>query len=244
MTAAPVLLLDIGNSRLKWGLAHGRRLGECGAIVHDGDPAAALRAAQLPDVSEVWIAHVTGEAHEAQLSAAVQQLYGCTPRYARSSARWRGLHNAYREPARLGVDRWLALIAAWDAARAALCVVDAGTALTVDCVDDGGRHLGGIIAGGLQTQQHAVLGRTRFATRAEEAAYDGGLGRDTEACVRQGAMLACLGAIDRASAVAGQAARGFICGGDAEILLPCLGPRWEHHPYLVLEGLLLIADDR
>lgn len=238
------LLVDIGNTRLKWAFARDGQLQPTGAAVHEGEPARVF--AQLPAqaVEAVWIAHVTGAQQEAALDAAIRQRYGCAPRYARSLARWRGLENGYADPARLGVDRWLAMVAAWDRRAAAFCVIDAGTALTADCVDDRGRHLGGYIAAGLQTQQRAVLGATRFATRDVTATYDGGLGRDTEACVRQGAMLACLGAVDRAAAIAGPQATRLITGGDAPLLLPHLAGEWKHRPDLVLEGLLALADDR
>ncbi len=241
---APMLLLDVGNTRLKWGLADAQGLRESGAVVHDGEPAAALRALHLPQPAELWVAHVTGAAHETRLSQTLQALFGRPPRYARSAARWRDLHNAYDEPERLGIDRWLAMIAAWGEQRAAVCIADAATALTVDCIDAKGQHLGGIIAAGLHTHQRAVLGHTRFAMRDGAAAYGGGLGGDTETCVRQGALLACLGAIDRAALAVGPDARCLLTGGDAEVLLPHLGRRWQHRPHLVLEGLLRLATDR
>lgn len=241
-----MLLLDIGNTRLKWGLATdaGAPLGECGAVVHDGEPAAALRALNLPRPATVWVAHVTGDAHEVRLADTLCALYGRTPHFARTAAEWRGLRNAYVEPQRLGTDRWLVMLAAWAERPGAVCVVDAGTALTVDCIDADGRHLGGIIGAGLLAQQRAVLGQTRFATRDSAARYDGGLGHDTEACVRQGAMLACLGAIDRAAAALHGPSRGLITGGDAPLLLPQLGGHWDYRPHLVLEGLRLLAADR
>ncbi|MES0874791.1 type III pantothenate kinase [Sinimarinibacterium thermocellulolyticum] len=238
------LLLDIGNSRLKWAWQAGGDLGERGAIAHAGDPAAALPGCPLLPPHEVWIAHVTGAEHEARLAAVVRARYGCDPHFARSRDRWRGLRNGYKDPARLGVDRWLVMLAAWSEQRTATCIVDAGTALTVDAFDGDGRHLGGIIAAGLSTQQRALLDQTRFATRARGAAYHAGLGSDTESCVSQGAMLACLGAIDRAVAAVDAPARQLITGGDAGVLLPHLSGDWEHRPDLVLEGLRVLAEDR
>ncbi|MDD3763898.1 MAG: type III pantothenate kinase [Nevskiales bacterium] len=235
------LLLDIGNTRLKWGLADGARLTRSGATEHHGDPAAALTQLGIDGPDAVWVAHVTGPDHELALSTALQQRFGTAPRYARTSAHWMGLHNAYTEPHRLGVDRWLAMAALWAESPSAFCVVDAGTALTVDCVDGSGTHLGGVIAAGLETQQRAVLGRTRFPVRSWKNEYGQGLGRDTEACVRQGAMLACLGAIDRAARVAGVQARRVITGGDASTLRSHLEGSWELRPDLVLEGLLHLA---
>ncbi len=57
-------------------------------------------------------------------------------------------------------------------------------------------------------------------------------------------MLACLGAVDRALAATGTAARRLITGGDAAVLLPHLAGDWEHRPDLVLDGLRVLADDR
>ncbi len=245
MNVAPKLLIDIGNTRLKWALLDADEVfGDCGVTVHDGDPASALPDLAPLQPLDIWIAHVTGAENGERLRRAVLERYGRAPRYARSAASWQGLKNVYAEPERLGVDRWLALVAAWAQRRGASCVVDAGTALTVDVIDAEGRHLGGIIAAGLQTQQKALLGNTRFGTRRHALRYHGGLGDDTESCVRQGAILACLGAIDRACAAAGGGARLLITGGDAAVLLPHLGADWEHRPHLVLEGLRALAGDR
>ncbi|MFA5941255.1 MAG: type III pantothenate kinase [Sinimarinibacterium sp.] len=235
------LLLDIGNSRLKWALADENGLLRTGAAAHHGDPAAAVLELPSEIPAEVWVAHVTGAAHEATLAQALRQRYGTDPRFARSSAHWHGLSSAYAEPQRLGVDRWLVMIAAWAQAPSACCVVDAGTALTIDCVDGHGQHLGGVICAGLQTQQRATLGHTRFETRHSPDSYRGQLGRDTEACVREGAFLACLGAIERGAAAVGAGARRLITGGDAGLLCPHLPPGWDHRPHLVLEGLLALA---
>src|SRR3546814_17254315 len=107
------------------------------------------------------------------------------PNFARSSAGWHGLRNAYREPERLGVDRWLAMIAAWHTHRGAACIANAGTALTVDVIDAQGQHLGGIIAAGRAEQQSAILGPPRFDVRTTPAAAGKGLGTQPSHIVRQ-----------------------------------------------------------
>jgi type III pantothenate kinase len=237
------LLLDVGNSRLKWAQAEGHHIVAGAAQEHGGDPAAAVAA--MPDlkVEAIWISNVTGAALGAPLAAALGRRYGVEARFAAVAARHAGLAAAYAEPKRLGVDRWLCLLAAWTQTRAAACVASAGTALTFDAVDASGRHLGGIIAPGLTTMQQAVLGATRFAAAGPNAAYTEGLGTDTEACVRQGALHAAAGALDRLAGKYGAAAPGLLTGGDAEALLPHLGSGWSLRPNLVLEGLLALAQD-
>lgn len=232
------LLIDVGNTRLKWSCARDGRLIEGGSQAHEGEPAEVLSRIPLDfEPGSVAIASVAGPVHGLRMAKACLERWNRQAVFASSEAQRDGLHNGYVEPGRLGVDRWLAMLAAWKRGAGACVVADAGTALTVDAVDAQGRHLGGIIAAGLRTSERAVLGATRFPVRETPLPMHAGLGLDTEACVRQGAMLSVLGALDRAAALVPDARR-YLCGGDAAVLAPLLGPGWEHRPQLVLEGLL------
>lgn len=234
-----MLLLDIGNTRLKWARFEAGQLQPGGAVAHGGDPAAALAALDLAAPTAIRIASVTGPDNERAVEQLCRSRWQQSARFARAERECSGLRNGYAQPQRLGVDRWMAMLAAWTTERSACVVVDAGTALTVDVIDAQGQHLGGLIAAGLHTSEQAVLGATRFPTRAQALIPHDGLGQDTEACVRQGAMLSVLGAIDRACASA-PTAQGLITGGDAQTLLPFLGGSWRLRPDLVLEGLLAL----
>lgn len=235
-----ILLLDIGNSRVKWAEWDGSAIVPGGAVVHDGKPADAVSRIEADEPEAVWVASVTGPVHELNMTKAITGRWHLQPKFVRAEATRDGLVNGYAEPQRLGVDRWMGLLGAWTKTGGACVVADAGTALTVDAVDAGGRHLGGVIAAGLSTSEKAVLGATRFPTRDKPLETHDGLGTDTEACVRQGAMLSVLGAIGRAAAVV-PGARCFLTGGDAAALLPYLPGAWEHWPSLVFEGLLAVA---
>jgi type III pantothenate kinase len=232
-----IMLLDNGNTRLKWAQSDGRSIGTGGKLTHGGDPAAALVDLNLEKAQQIWICHVTGPENEARLAHAIGQRLGTAPRFARSAAQLGGLHNAYAEPHRLGVDRWLCMLALWTRQHSAFCLAGAGTALTFDAVGADGRHQGGVIAPGLTSMRRAVLGATRFDVRGADERYDDSLGRDTESCVRQGALHACAGLVDRLAAR--HAGRRVITGGDAEILRPMLSGEWELRPQLVMEGLLV-----
>lgn len=236
------LLLDIGNTRLKWALLESGQITAGPAVSHGGDPADALSRMDLDEPDSIAIASVTGPAHELGLTKVCLARWQRRPFFARSEAERAGLRNAYADPSRLGVDRWLALLGAWHRMRGACVVADAGTALTVDALDASGQHLGGIIAAGLQASEQAVLGATRFPVRDAPLPIHAGLGLDTEACVRQGAMLSVLGAIDRAAAIQPTAKR-YLCGGDAAALAPLLAQEWELRPQLVLEGLAILIGE-
>lgn len=235
-----LLLLDVGNTRLKWAQAEDGQITAHGVIVHAGTPADALSALAVDVPDAIRIVSVTGAAHERALDTLCLARWRQRPLHARSQVEQLGLHNGYAQPQRLGADRWVAMLAAWTRVRGACVVADAGTALTVDSIDAAGRHRGGIIAAGLHTAEQAVIGATRFATRDTSLPVHAGLGGDTEGCVRQGAMLSCLGALDRVAASMPDARR-LIAGGDAATLLPFLEAGWEHRPHLVFEGLLAIA---
>lgn len=235
------LLLDIGNSRLKWVLVAdlAAPLPPAQASAHLGAPAEALQQLPTLETSAVCIAHVMGAAHEAALSAVVQQRWHVVPRFARSSAALAGLRSGYTEPTRLGVDRWLAMLALRSQQQGAFCVASAGTALTFDAVDAAGQHQGGMIAPGLSAMVAATLGHTRFAVDQAAAAassdFAPALGRDTESAVRQGALHAAAGALERL----GRQYPGtkHLSGGDAGRLLPHLTGGWQAAPDLVLQGL-------
>jgi type III pantothenate kinase len=234
-----ILLLDIGNSRVKWAVARGGRLSGVRAAPHHGAPARVLRGLEASGVGSVWMAHVVGP-HEKQLRATIAARFGVAPRIARTVKECAGLRVAYADPARLGVDRFLAMLALWSRARRPFCVAVAGTALTFDAVDARGRHQGGLIAPGLGTAWGAVKGTTRFVLRRNPH-YTRGLGADTDACVRQGALYACAGLIERAAR--GAAGRRYLGGGDARTLHPHLEGRWTVKENLVLEGLLAYAGE-
>jgi type III pantothenate kinase len=233
-----ILLLDIGNTRLKWAYAEAGVIVAHGAEAHQGQPADCLSRLDLDEPESVRVCSVAGAANDLALTKVCVARWQQSPKFARAEAERQGLRSAYAEPARLGVDRWLAMLAGWRLAGGACVVADAGTALTIDVIDGQGRHQGGVIAAGLHTSEKAVLGATRFATRTTPLPVHAGLGQDTEACVRQGAMLSVLGALDRAAALAPGVPR-YLAGGDAPALIDAL-TGWEHRPLLVFEGLLFL----
>jgi type III pantothenate kinase len=236
-----ILLVDIGNSRLKWAQSDGQSISAVTAIDHGGDPAASIRTMTATKAQAVWIAHVMGSEYEAKILDAVQSRFGLQARFARTHAQYLGPKCAYTDPSRLGIDRWLMLLAAWSEVHGACCVVSAGTALTFDAINAEGLHQCGFIAPGLTPMLKTTLGSTRFVTYDIGAAYSDGLGTDTEACVRQGAFLAGVGAIREGVRAAGSPERKFICGGDASSFLPHLGGDWRRRDELVLQGLLALA---
>lgn len=238
------LQLDVGNSGSKW------RLLDAGSVVargtyragEDGSRDDLLQCA--PTLQQIWIASVAGPDTENALADMLAGRWDVRPWFARSTARCGEVSNSYADPARLGVDRWLAMLAAWRRVRGRVCVVDAGSALTVDLVGEDGRHEGGYIIPGTALMERALLrdtGRVRFA---EEVDYALAPGRSTAEAVRHGIALAQAGALALAMDRAGLApAQLLFCGGWGETLLGLLERGGRYLPDLVFEGLEIMAGE-
>lgn len=236
------LLVDVGNTRLKWALWDGAlQTGE--PLPHGGDPWAVFAAQRWPAVQEVWLSAVPRLGEAARWQAVVQASCGIAPQLPRSRAEWRGLRNVYPQPERLGIDRWLAMVAVWSQQRGPFAVLSAGTALTFDRVDREGRHLGGIIAPGYGSALASLLQVTATATPAAVPADPRGLGTSSETAIRQGALFAALGAVEHCLRAPGADPDELLVltGGDAAKLLPQLPGVWQRRPQLVLEGLLALS---
>jgi type III pantothenate kinase len=156
-----------------------------------------------------------------------------------------GVTNRYHEPATLGADRWAALIAARQQSQAAQCVVDCGTAMTVDALSAAGEFLGGVILPGISMARAALLANTQ-GIRVAEGDEGSCLARATGDGVAAGSVFGLAGAIERIVAeqrrALGADARVLVTGGDAPRLLPLLRGSVTHEPELVLKGLKLIAE--
>ncbi len=247
MSDHPVLQLDLGNSRLKWRLIDGEG-GPAGETVLGRGacgPDDEAWLAQPATVAAVQVASVASDETEAALAGRVRARFGLEPWFARTAARSGDLVNSYADPKRLGVDRWLAMVAARARCRERLCVVDAGSALTIDLVAADGRHEGGYIIPGPALMARALLAdtdRVRFEPGAADSIAPG---RSTADCVHRGIALAQAGALQLALAEAtasGEAPIVMASGGAGEALL-ALAPRVgaEYRQDLVFEGLALAA---
>ena len=243
-------LVDIGNTRIKWALYDGKKLGQHGNAVHRGVVDAALLtfARELPrTVTRIVVANVAGDAMARGLRA-VMNGRAAVELVATSAERF-GVRCAYADPSRLGVDRWIAVLAAHKRAAGAACVIDAGTAVTFDAVAADGQHLGGLILPGARLLASALDRNTsNIGATPVPAAVPKGvalLGRDTATAVGHGAMLAIASALDRAvrtvATSVGAAPRVYLTGGDAAQLRDWLETKAEARADLVLEGLALFA---
>ena len=241
--AATCLQLDVGNSSAKWRLLNDGHVVARGKYV-SGDEASRLVLLSCAEhLDQIWISSVAGPAAESELAALLVQRWGLDPWFARTQARTGSLHNSYADPARMGVDRWLAMLAGRTRQAGRICVVDAGSALTIDIVDDSGRHEGGYIIPGPVLMERALLLDTDRVRFDEEVDYALSPGSSTAEAVRHGIALAQAGAVALAIDRGGSEAMQLLfCGGGGEALMQLLDRGGSYVPDLVFEGLAVMAE--
>jgi type III pantothenate kinase len=239
------LLLDLGNSRLKWAWAAAGRLGAVQAVDHetaDWLQAAGADWDTAPVPQRILLAAVAAPARLDALRAALARRFPAVEvEILASPARAGGWRSAYAEPARLGVDRYLAMRGAMAVQAGALLVAGCGTAVAVDLVDAQGLHRGGLIAPGPVLMRQSILARTgRVGWQRAGRLLD--FGADTEDALQSGCWQAAAGLVEHALAAAtrelGAVPAMVLHGGDAEALAQRLVPAARIVPALVFEGML------
>lgn len=247
-----MLLVDLGNSRLKWALSRSGEVREPQALVHEGEFSAGLFDCAWANVvppTRLVLANVAGANAADALQAWVCERWGLRAEFVVATRSACGVVNGYTEPARLGIDRWAAMVAAHHRYDESVIVVDCGTAITVDAIAADGHHLGGLIAPGCMLMRHALdAGTVGVGPTAHRGVAALNLGADSQSGVASGVLHGALGFIERALATARRALHGVpqavITGGDAAVLAPFLAVPYAHEPELVLAGLALLAEAR
>jgi len=240
------LLVDLGNTRMKWAwLSSTGRVGRMQAAVHAGwqakDFSRALQVIRPAD--RVMAVSVAAPGVQRAFVAAIRERSGRVPQWLRSERSAAGVRNGYREPWRLGADRWAALLAARSAQRDVL-LVDIGTAVTVDLLDASGRHHGGAILPGEALMVSSLLAGTGGIRRRAARDRPRSLSlfaHSTREAIEAGAQHALRASVEAAVVAAthrlGRSPQLWLTGGGATALRRVLSIDHEWRPALVLEGL-------
>ena len=249
------LLMDIGNTRLKWGVLDDgaiRRTGHISQEAVRSDGLTALTSKLPRRVDAVFASNVAGTSFATRISGVVGMHCNCDMHFARSTREACGVTNSYRQPRRMGVDRWVAMIGAWVEVQSACLVVDAGTAVTIDALDGAGQHLGGQILPGVALMSDALASSTSDIPNTSRRSIRGARGMEifannTGGAVAHGALSAVVGAIERSVHVLRENHHDpklILTGGDASRILKSLAGEPIHSPHLVLQGLAKLLENR
>jgi len=253
------LLIDIGNTNLRWASQEGPGIGAPQSVRHGGGAPIDLLAAWdgLAVPHRVLIGNVGGEAVGTAVARVVRALWGLEPEVAVTRTECLGVRVAYRDPSRLGVDRWLVLLAAHARQAGAVLIVDAGTAVTYDLLLADGTHLGGLILPGIEMMRAGLFAGTRISRPVPDAVIDQGMnetsaadpwGSDTATAIALGSVQALGALADRLYERLAERGQGpgpaiLLTGGDASRLAGVITRPCELVPDLVLQGLARLAGD-
>jgi type III pantothenate kinase len=240
-----ILDLDVGNTRVKW-----RTRNQAGEVVSHGvclrDTPQWVERLALDNIGRVRISNVAGTGTKQQLQQFFTRRIKVTAEFASSRSEVKGVRNGYDEPERLGVDRWLAVLAAFDRSESSCCVVDCGSAITIDYVTSDGAHQGGVIAPGIEVMRRALLADTQeIEIRSDHVDTEHAIpaAHTTEKAVELGLKYMEAGLVEiacnRYESMFKEVPELFLTGGDAQIVSNLINRDHKVIPHLVLDGLAL-----
>ena len=180
-----MILLDCGNSNLKaqfW--ATGQLQASYAVSYHSGWRQRLSDWLQGLTLTRCYLASVLDTTRQTELDQLLTQYFGTAITRFVSTASALGVTNAYPQPDRLGVDRWMTLLAVRQIVPGNSIVIDAGSAITLDLMRADGRHLGGVILPGFNTSIEQFKGIFKYIDfAAPEIAETGQPGCSTEAAI-------------------------------------------------------------
>lgn len=238
-----ILEVDAGNTRIKWRTVRNDVVTGRGVVLKENLDRwlLSLEQSQVPD--KIRLSCV---ANKKVVKRFIEQAneWGCLLQEAKTNPVAAGVYCGYEEPIALGIDRWLAVVAAFNQFRQPCVVVDAGSALTVDLVDGSGQHLGGYIVPGLTMMRQALFEGTNQVKVDALSKASVEPGRSTRQAVTNGSLLMVKSMIE--SAIESlksetDVVQIVITGGDGDYLVKVLNEQVCYLPELVMDGLALVV---
>lgn len=251
------LLIDIGNTRIKLAVYDDSNYEYLGAFAADklASNESACKFLNKLDFtpSNIYISSVASPEVELEVRTAIANKWGLLPIFMSTQAECCDLVNGYSKPSQLGVDRWLAMVGARSLTKAPFVVIDAGTAITVDSVDQG-KHQGGFIVPGLKSMRETL---TANAVNLNEdcqnilmdTAYKdrpaGFMAIDTQAAICGGTLYMASAFVNTLIADLQNASPNYkiyFSGGDGQLLSSLFSGKSEYVEDLVLLGIINVKE--
>ncbi len=243
------LLIDIGNTRLKWACQDDGRLSPADAIVYETgnlENELAIIWQDFNTPQDVWISSVAQQGVNEIIERYLNSHWGITPNFIQSSRAFLGVTNSYTEPHKLGSDRWLAMVAAYQHEGRCVMIVDCGSAVTIDAVNDDGQHIGGVIAPGIALSNFVLTRQTSLRWQAATGMLPAKVfANSTTDGITSGIGYGIIGLIEKAHrelADTGQHPVVYLTGGDAAFISHALSIEHKQVDDLVLQGLAILAN--
>jgi type III pantothenate kinase len=260
------LLIDAGNSHLKWATLAGKNLSKQQNRSYKEKPPAKLFEAVVEsnhaEIDSILMVSVLGKKFLNEVhKIAVKHKVKITN--IESISQLAGIKNGYNKPHKLGADRLVAMVAAFKISNTnteqtqACIIIDSGTATTIDAVDANGQHLGGVIMPGLNLCAESLLENTELISlwnNDKDEFVANFFSRDTSQAIANGCVLGLAGGIDsicnkmestliKQAKEKGITINKIICGGSSRKILPHLQNDYNYNENLLMIGLQIIKED-
>ncbi|MCF2947690.1 type III pantothenate kinase [Paraglaciecola aquimarina] len=230
-----ILLLDVGNTCIKYAWVSQLSITQTGIFDLESVDNFNFSEIQHCFVSAVGQSQKVGQLEE------LLQAQNIPVTFFKTMSKQLGLSCAYKDQSRLGVDRWLAMLACRGEYSGNFAVLDFGTAMTCDVVNSKGQHLGGWIAPGANTMQVALLKETEQLRAQQDDVANLSLGVTTEACINMGILASLQGFVLSSDTYMQKhfaQYQIFIGGGDQNKLAQLQLEHIQLFDDLVLKGML------
>ena len=240
-----ILEIDVGNTRIKWRTLQNGSTCDRGALPKE-ELEKWLRVMGQQNVPDKVRLSCVANRDIVKKLVEHASLWVCLLQEAKTSHDAAGVRCGYDDPGTLGVDRWLAVVAAFNEFGRPCVVVDVGSAVTVDLVDGDGQHLGGYIVPGLEMMRQSLFEGTSQVKVADFAAASVEPGCSTKQAVANGSLLMIKGMVESAVKLLKSevgSAQIVITGGDGNCLMKVLGDHVCYLPELVMDGLALVVPE-
>lgn len=239
------LLIDRGNTATKWQVIDNAVLLKAGVGKNSDSLADLFADVKSECFSAIYVSSVASDDFKCCLNDWSKQCGHAVPVFVESSSKACGVNNVYAKPSELGVDRWLAMIAAHKKYDGMLCVVDSGTAMTMDFVLGSGEHLGGFIVPGAELMKSSLLLNTD-KIKVGDVTAKASLGVSTIEAVTLGIEQMLRAFIEAKlldiSNTHQQSVTLVLTGGHADILAESLSCSFKLEKDLVLQGLKIMFE--
>lgn len=243
------LLIDIGNSRLKWAWYDKSTWQTAATAINSKSPAALMATVGEPHgvPRQVGLVSVAALDLLDSMKHFIKDKWNIEPVLVESVAQQAGVFNGYRDPGELGNDRWAALVAARAETTAPVCIISCGTATTIDAMNDNGEFIGGSIFPGLEMMRRN-LHRGTAGIRGTAGSDQSCQATSTADAVAAGTLFGLVGAINRVVTehhrVLGNNCVNILTGGSADMVATHLDFPVHAIPDLVLRGVKRILEER
>lgn len=240
------MLIDVGNTRIKWSNQDLTNVSQRSHQSEDLLEVLAPTLAREEPPSAIYIGSVASEKLTNELVRWCREQWQVEVYSVSATDDLPGFVNGYRRPEQLGVDRVLVMLAAQHQADGAYCVVDSGTATTIDVVNADGLHMGGYILPGLDMMRESLFQNTSIPQDTFQE-YRDIIGRDTASGVALASRYAVVALVERL--IEGKHAllpqdkvQLFLTGGNADVLAPLFSQKVARMDFMVLQGLAVLAN--